>query len=178
MDLNLCLPNQSHASEDTICNSTDNLSHAGEDTICISNCVNQFLPCQEGHKLYVNLCLLNISHERPGHTMYLNVCWSNPSLASENTKCISIWVDQIASYASGDTKWISKCVDQTHAMLASTKIASQYLYILNPSNASEWINCKSTYVDQAYPMPARTKNCISICVDQNFTMLEERKSVV
>jgi hypothetical protein len=124
MDLNLCLPNQSHASEDTICNSTDNLSHAGEDTICISNCVNQFLPCQEGHKLYVNLCLLNISHERQD-TQYISTCVDQTHPLPARTQ--NVFQFDILSYASADTKCISTCVDQTPPKPARLENATQHV---------------------------------------------------
>ena len=145
---NMCWPNPNHANEDTKWILTC-VYQTNPMPVRTQNVTQQMLtkpiPCRRGHNMYLKLCKTNppmtgrtqivCQHVftihipwMPGHTMYLNVCWSNPSLASENTKCISIWVDQIASYASGDTKWISTSVDQTHAMLASTQIASQYLY--------------------------------------------------
>jgi hypothetical protein len=129
------------------------------------------IPCRRGHNMYLKLCKPNLPMPgrtqivcqlvftihipwTPGHNMYLNMCWSNPSVASENTNCISFWVDQIPSYGSRDTKWISKCTDKTHPMPVRTQNVSQH--VLN--NDSDDRKCISTRFDQNSPMLARTQN--------------------
>ena len=97
MLFNICWPNPSHHSENTKYISTwvwPNFSHTIDDRKCISTCVDQthpmpartknvsqhvfkkFLPCQRGHK------------------MHLNMCWQNTSHDSEDSKCISTCADQ------------------------------------------------------------------------------------
>jgi len=95
------------------------------------------------------------------HKMHLILCRLNPSHASKDTKCISSFVEQ------------------THPMPARTQNVSQHvlnnpitcqgehkmhliLCRLNPSHASKDIKCISRFVEQTHPMPAMTKNSLSI----------------
>ena len=71
-----------------------NPSNAIEDTKFTSTCVGHHIPCQWAHKTYLNLCwpntpMLSLTEN------HRNIWWINPSNASEDTKCISTWVDQI-----------------------------------------------------------------------------------
>ena len=115
--------------------------------------------------------------------MHNNLCWPNPTLASENIKCISTYVDQTPPMP-GRTQDASQLVDQTHPMPARTQNVCQPVLIKpilckginkihlnicwpNPSCASMIIKCIltlveekciSTCVDQTHPMPSRTQN--------------------
>ena len=108
--------------------------------------------------------------------MYLKLCWTTTTDASDHTKCISSFFDQNALMPARTQNVSQLALIKRIPWLWVHKL-HRNICILNPSNASDYINCKSAYVDQAYPTPARIKNCNSIPVDQNFTMLE-RKQII
>ena len=89
---NIAWPNITHASKDSKYSSTwidQNPSMKARTQNAWQHVLTKPLPCQRGQK------------------MHLNMCWRNPSLISEDRKCIS------------------SCVVQTFPMLAKTKKASQ-----------------------------------------------------
>ena len=75
--LNVCWPNSSHASEDTK---------------CISTCVHQSpeMPVRTQH-VFQDVLTKPIPCQS-GHKIYLNMSWSNPSHAREDTKQLSTCV--------------------------------------------------------------------------------------
>ena len=123
-------------------------SHASVDIKSISTCVewpkpehkakrqnvslhelSKIIPCQRGHKEYLNFCRTNpsiperIQNESQhvlteslwclrGYKMHLNMCWPNSSHASGDTKCISTCVAN-PNYASEYRKFIQEWVDLT-----------------------------------------------------------------
>ena len=83
-----------------------NPSHASEHTKCISKCANETssIPARTQNIYQI---VLNIPCQR-GHKIDLNLCWTN------------------ISNASGITKYILPCVDQTYPMPAKTQNLSQH----------------------------------------------------
>ena len=158
MQRNMCCPNRSHASEE-------------KKSLHV---LSIHIPCQRGHK------------------MYLNMCWPKPSLTRENRKCISTCVEKTPPMAAGEKInhnlcWpnpshaceYQKCIPtsdvQTHLMPVRTEKLSQnvlskqipcqrghkiYLNMCrpNPSNASENTKCTSTCDEHTHHMPARAQN--------------------
>ena len=106
-----------------------NPSHASEDTKCILTCVDQTTPMQAREQNESQRELTNPLPCQRGHKIYLNLCWPNPFFAGKDTNFISTNVEEIhpmpvrtqntyliicwpnPSHASEDTKFISTCVE-------------------------------------------------------------------
>jgi hypothetical protein len=86
------------------------------------------IPCQEGHKNYIYMCLPNLSH------------------ASVDRKSISTSVDQTPHVPARTQKFISTCVDLNLPCQRGQKI-HRNMCLTKLSNASEDTNCISTRVD-------------------------------
>ena len=178
MHLNMCWPNLSHASKETKCISTcadqtppmpakkQNLSQykfkinpflANEDTNCISTYVDHIHPTKARTPNVSQLVFIKPISLQRGQKLYFNMSWSNPSHASEDTKCIST------------------CIDKTPPMPARTQYLSQHVLAKpfprqrghnmhfnmcwpNASHVSEDTKWISTCVGQMPPMSARTQN--------------------
>ena len=99
------------------------------------------IPCQQGHK------------------MYLNLCWTNHPHVSENRKYISTCVDQTYPMPAQHLCW-TKC-QWRHKM---------YLNLCWPNNsdASEDTKCNSTCVNQTPSIPARTQNVSQLVLTKHF----------
>jgi hypothetical protein len=105
MYLNMCQPNPSHARENVIFFSAcfDQTTPLPTKTQNISQLVfTKSIPCQQGHKMFHNICWSNTPHAREDsqisqhmlnkqHTCH--TCWPNPYHANENKICISTCVD-------------------------------------------------------------------------------------
>ena len=109
-----------------------------------------------------------------GHKMYLNMCWINPTNASENTKCITKWVDQFPPIPARiqnasqhvltkplpcqrGNKRVSPWVDQTRPMPARTQIAFQHV-LTKPITSQRGHKMHLIICCQTPPMPASSQN--------------------
>ena len=113
----------SHVSEDTKCIPTSevrNPSHANKHTKCKSTCDDQTPPMpsrtqnSSQHALTQNAPQHVFTEliQRQRHKMSLKTCCPNPSHTSEDTKCISTWVDQIHPMPARTQNVSLTCVDQ------------------------------------------------------------------
>ena len=107
MYINICWPN-----------------HGSEDRNVSLHVSTKHIPCQRGHKIYLNMfyytylmptrtqnlsqLVLTLPFQR-GNKMYVNMRLPNLSLASKDTKCISICVDQTPSMSESKSN-VSKHV--------------------------------------------------------------------
>ena len=114
-------------------------SHASEGTKCISTCIEQTPPLpvrtQNAPQHVLNKPILC----QRGIKMHLNMCCPNPSLANEDTKCIS------------------KCLDHNAFVPARTENISQRV-LTNLSHARDNIKFISTWVDLTPPMRGTMQN--------------------
>ena len=144
MHVNLCGPNRSHTTRNTIFELTNpffgskdcwtNSSHSSMDIKCISTCVDQ----NPSHTSEYRKCIsvwVDLNHQRPGRTK--NVC------QHVLNKLITFQPGPNQSLASGDTKYISTCVDQTP-----------------PTNTKKKTSC----FDQSIPLPLEETKCTLTCV--------------
>jgi hypothetical protein len=81
--------------------------HASKDIKCTSTCVGQTPPMPAGIQNATQYVLTKPIPCQRGHKIHLNLCWPNPSHASNESKCITI------------------CVDQTHPLPSRTQNLSQ-----------------------------------------------------
>ena len=68
-------------------------NYASEDTKCISTYVDYTRPMQTRTQIDSQLVLTKPIPCQLGHKIYLNLCWPNPSHASEDLKWISTFFD-------------------------------------------------------------------------------------
>ena len=135
INLNMCWPNQCHASQNTKCitcfakparkmylNRYDqNPSMPARKQNVSQHVITNPIPCHTRTLNISQVALTKRFQFQRGHEMR-HICWQNKSHAKEDTKFISTCITPNYSHASKDTKCISKCVDQTHPMPARTKI--------------------------------------------------------
>ena len=153
LNLKMCWPDHSHASEDRTRSPTG---------------VTKQIICQRGHKIYLKMCLPNPSHVGE-HKKYLNLCWPNPSHKMQLNMC---WPN--LSYVSKDKIHLDICSPNT-SMPARTKNSSQHVLNnslicqrghklnlnmcwTNPANTNKGTKCISPWFDKNPQMPARTQN--------------------
>ena len=126
MQLNMCWPNLSHASDKMYLNMCwTNITYANEEDIkCISTSTDQ---------------TLLISAKTQNVSQYF---WPKTSHANEDTKCISTWLEQSPPMPAR-TQNASTFVDRTNSIPAKTKM---YLYScwLNLSHTSKENKCTKT----------------------------------
>ena len=116
---------------------TKNVSqHAREVRKCISTYVDQTYPMSARTQ--------NVS----------NICWPNPS--SEHTKCISTYVDQTSLMLAWTLNASQHVLNKPRPCQPKHKMYLNLCWSV-PSHAYKEIKCKSTYVDQTYPMQERTQ---------------------
>ena len=183
MNINLCWPNPSHASEEIKCISNY------VDTKFISTCVDQTppmparplnvsqhvltkpLPCYQGHKC-ISPCVEQTPPMRArtqpppyqrGNQIYLNMWCPILYHASEDTKYISTCVHQ-----TPEMPWISscisRCVNLTHLMPMRTPNTSQHVLIKPLPCQREHKTYRNMCCPNTFLANVDTK-FISICVD-------------
>ena len=133
-----------------------NPSHASEDTKCISTCVDQTPPLVARTQSASQHMLTEFSPCQRGQKMNLAMWWPNLSHASEDKKCISLYLTNPIQ-ASEVTKCISTSIEQNPSYQRGQKM---HLYMCwpNPSHASEDTKCIATCVDKTPPLPVRKTN--------------------
>ena len=115
-----------------------------------------------------------------GHKMYLNLDWPKHEHKSEETKCITTWVEEThpmpartqnisqlvlnkAIHASNESKWISNCVDQTHPMPA--RIQNESEHVLTESlPCLRWYKMHFNMCRPNSSHASEDTKCISTCV--------------
>ena len=142
-------------------------------------------PCQWRHKIHLNMCWPNTSHQRKG------------------TKLISTWVDQSQLMTARPTKCISTCVDQTPPNPARKQNVFQlemfkhlpcqqeheiYLNVCwpNTTNATQDRKCFSKCLNKQNAnqhvltkssLDSEVTKCISTSLDQPYHASEDRKCI-
>jgi len=135
---NASQPNPSNGSQDTNCFSTSvdqthplpARSQTSEDTECITTYHDQTPLMAARTQIASQQLSSKLIHCQQGLKMYLNLCWPNSSQAGEQTKFISTCVDQTYPMLAR-TKSISIGIDQTPPMPARAQFASQHV-LSNP----------------------------------------------
>ena len=101
--------------------------------------LNKHNICQRGQKMHLNMCWPTSSLAREdiksiwtcvyqiqcqrGHKMQHNMCWHTPPMRAMTEMHLNMFWSKL-SYVTGDTKFISTCVDQTYPMLARSQNVS------------------------------------------------------
>ena len=152
---------------------TKPLPFIGRQKMYIS-CVEQTRPMSTRTQNAYQLMLTTTIPCQRGHKMFLNLCWPNVSLACFDRKCILTCVDQITQKKRAHIKYILTCVNQTHIMPAKTQNLSQFvltkplpfqhgnnMYLNfscpNASLASDATKFKSTWFEKTHAMSVRTQ---------------------
>ena len=171
--LTMCCPIPSYAWEDTKCPSTcvdETRNKPARTQIKSLFEVTKTVPCQQEHKMHLNLCWPNLSHASEDISTCVD---QTPLMAATRQNIPQLVLTKprtcqrchmhlnmcwpIPSYAIEDTKFIPACVDQTKP---SQRIFKMHLKIYYPNltHAIQDTKYISNCVDQTYPMPARTQD--------------------
>ena len=190
-----------------------NPSHTNKDTKCISTCVwtkhlmtertenaslhllTKPIPCQQGHKMYLNLYWSNPScacvenhcisksvdqtHPMPVRTkMYINMCCPNIYHASENTKVISTRVDKTHTCQLGHKMHLNMCwQSKPHVSHDRKCISTCVVHARNRFYASLDSQYISTYVGQTPPMQCEEKSYLNMWWPNRSHASEDTKCI-
>ena len=185
MHLNMCWPNPSHDSEEkeyiSTCDyqtvpMTASTQNECEYTNWICTYVDQTNPMSVRTKNASQKLFIKPLTCQRRHKVHLNLLWRNRSHATENTKCISTYVDQPITCQREQKMYRNMCSpnpsldsENTNSMCwpnpfihALTENPSQHVF----TKPLPWLQKHRMYLNSSCPCQRETKN-VSTCVDTN-----------